>query len=328
MQATSADRDEAMPYRRCGRSGLRLPVLSLGLWYSFGDDFAVDGQRRILRRAFDLGIHHVDLADKYGRPDGTAEESFGRLLRTDLAGHRDELVISTKVGYPVWPGPYGSGGSRKHLLAGLDRCLRRMGVEYVDIFYSHRPDPESPLEETAEALSSIVRTGKARYVGISSYSPTDTGVLARMLAERGTPLLVHQERYSMLDRAVEDRLLDTVAALGVGCVAFSPLAQGILTGKYGDGVPVGSRATQGRSLSIDRVGAATLARVRSLAGIAARREQTLAQMALSWVLRDDRVTSLLLGVSNVAQLEENVAAKDLTTFSETELKEIDECLRA
>lgn len=325
---TAENRYEQVRYRRCGASGLRLPALSLGMWYSFGDDFTVDGQRQILRRAFDLGICHFDLADKYGRPDGSAEASFGRLLRMDLATHRDELVISTKAGHPMrtWPGPYGDGGSRKHLLAGLEQSLGRMGLDYVDIFYSHCPDPDTPLEETMGALSTAVRQGKALHPGISSYSVADTRRAAQILAELGTPLLVHQPSYSMLDRGIENSLLDTLGKLGIGCVTFSPLSQGVLSGKYSDGIPADSRAAQRRSLSIDKVGDATLARVRALADIAVRRGQTLAQMALSWALRDDRVTSLLMGVSSVGQLEENLAALDQPGFEDGELKEIDDCL--
>ncbi|GAA1988150.1 aldo/keto reductase [Catenulispora subtropica] len=315
-------------YRRCGASGLKLPALSLGLWYSFGDDFALDNQRSIICRAFDLGINHFDLADKYGRPDGSAEESFGRILRTELAAHRDELLISTKAGYPMWPGPYGGGASRKHLLAGLDQSLRRLGVDHVDVFYSHRPDPDTPIEETMLALSTAARQGKIRYPAISSYSPEGTRHAAQILHELGTPLLLHQPEYSMLNRGIERDLLDTVAELNIGCATFSPLAQGVLTGKYGDGVPDGSRAGQGRSLSLQKVGDETLARVRALRHVASRRGQSLAQLALSWALRDDRITSVIMGVSSVQQLDENFAAQKRAEFTDLELKEIDDCLSA
>ncbi|MFV2178448.1 L-glyceraldehyde 3-phosphate reductase [Actinomadura sp. LOL_016] len=317
------DRYEQIPYRRCGRSGLRLPAISLGLWHNFGDDRPVDVQRAILRRAFDLGVTHFDLANNYGPPYGSAETNFGRILREDLAPYRDEMVISTKAGYDMWPGPYGEWGSRKYLLASLDQSLRRMGVDYVDIFYSHRFDPETPLEETMGALDRAVRSGKALYAGISSYSPERTAEAAAILREMGTPLLIHQPSYSMLNRWIEGGLLDVLEAEGAGCIAFSPLAQGMLTGKYLDGVPAGSRASRGTSFSADLLTEENLRHVRTLHEIAAGRGQTLAQMALSWSLRDGRVTSALIGASSVAQLEENLAALDRLDFTADELAAID-----
>jgi len=317
------DRYEHMPYRRCGRSGLDLPEVSLGLWQNFGDDRPMDVQRAILRRAFDLGVTHFDLANNYGPPYGSAEINFGRLLREDLRPYRDELVISTKAGYDMWPGPYGDRGSRKYLLASLDQSLARMGLDYVDIFYSHRADPDTPLEETMGALATAVTSGRALYAGISSYSAERTAQAAAILRQLGTPLLIHQPSYSMLNRWVEDGLLDTLAAEGAGCIAFSPLAQGVLTGKYLAGVPAGSRASQGGSLTPDQLSEDNLARVSGLNEIARGRGQSLAQMALSWVLRDQRVTSALIGASSVEQLEENLAAAGQTGFSEDELAAID-----
>ncbi len=317
------DRYERMPYRRCGRSGLDLPAVTLGLWHNFGHDRPLDTSRAILRRAFDLGISHFDLANNYGPPYGSAEENFGRLLRQDLAPYRDELVISTKAGYDMWPGPYGDWSSRKYLLASLDQSLARMGLEYVDIFYSHRVDPDTPLEETMGALDSAVRQGKALYVGISSYSAQRTREAAAILHELGTPLLIHQPSYSMLNRWIEQGLLDALEELGVGCIGFSPLAQGVLTDKYLQGIPAGSRASRDDSLSPDQLTEQTLAKVAALNEIAARRGQSLAQMALAWTLRDPRMTSTLVGASSVAQLEANVAALDRLDFTPDELAEID-----
>jgi len=320
------DRYDSMTYRRTGRSGLDLPAISLGLWHNFGDDMPFDRQRDILRRAFDLGITHFDLANNYGPPYGSAETNFGRHLADDFAAYRDELVISTKAGYDMWPGPYGQGGGgRKYVLSSLDQSLRRMGLEYVDIFYSHRPDPTTPLEETMGALHSAVRSGKALYAGISSYSPQDTAKAAAILADLGTPLLIHQPSYSMLNRWVEtEGLLDTLEQVGAGCIAFSPLAQGMLTGKYLDGVPEGSRASQGKSLSSDLLSDEALDRIRTLNEIAKGRGQSLAQMALAWALRDPRMTTVLIGASSAGQLEQNVAALDNLSFSDDELWAIDE----
>jgi L-glyceraldehyde 3-phosphate reductase len=319
----AGDRYSRLPYRRCGRSGIMLPEVSLGLWQNFGDGKPVEDQRAILRRAFDLGVTHFDLANNYGPPYGSAEINFGRIMREDLRPYRDELIISTKAGYDMWPGPYGDHGSRKYLLASLDQSLSRMGLEYVDIFYSHRFDPDTPLEETMGALDTAVRSGRALYAGISSYSAERTADAVALLREMGTPLLIHQPSYSMLNRWIEGGLLDVLGREGVGCIAFSPLAQGVLTGKYLDGTPSGSRATQNGSLSSDQLAEPTLEHVRALAGIAAARGQSLAQLALSWALRDQRVTSVLIGASSVAQLEENLAASSNTTFSDDELAAID-----
>jgi L-glyceraldehyde 3-phosphate reductase len=318
------DRYESMQYRRCGRSGLLLPALSLGLWHNFGGDRPFETQRAIVRRAFDLGITHFDLANNYGPPYGSAEQNFGRLLATDLAPYRDELVVSTKAGYDMWPGPYGDRGSRKYLLASLDQSLGRMGLDYVDIFYSHRLDPDTPLEETMGALDSAVRAGKALYVGISSYNSERTRAAAAILRELGTPLLIHQPSYSMLNRwTEEDHLLDTLAEIGAGCIAFSPLAQGLLTDRYLNGVPADSRVATGGALTADMLTDERLSRVRALNEVAARRGQTLAQLAQVWALRDPRMTSLVIGASSVAQLEDNVAALRNTELSEAELAEID-----
>src|SRR5215211_755296 len=319
----ASDRYDAMPYRRCGRTGLQLPAVSLGLWHNFGDDKPIETQRAILRRAFDLGITHFDLANNYGPPYGSAEINFGRLFAEDFAPYRDELIISTKAGYDMWPGPYGEWGSRKYVLASLDQSLRRMGLDYVDIFYSHRFDPETPLEETVGALDAAVRQGKALYAGISSYSDQRTGEAAELLRALGTPLLIHQPSYSMLNRWIEPELLDALGELGVGAIVFSPLAQGLLTNKYLDGVPEGSRAAKPYSLSREQLNDETLAKLRGLAEIAERRGQTLAQMALAWTLRDPRVTSTLIGASSVAQLEENVGALRRLDFTADELAEID-----
>jgi L-glyceraldehyde 3-phosphate reductase len=316
--------DEKKPYRRCGRSGVKLPEVSLGLWQNFGDGSPLDAQRAILRRAFDLGVTHFDLANNYGPPYGSAEINFGRIMREDLRPYRDELIISTKAGYDMWPGPYGEWGSRKYLLASLDQSLRRMGLEYVDIFYSHRFDPDTPLEETMGALDSAVKSGRALYAGISSYSPERTLDAVSILRSLGTPLLIHQPSYSMLNRWIEGGLLDVLGSEGVGCIAFSPLAQGVLTGKYLNGIPEGSRASLNGSLSTSQLSEKTLAHVRALNEIAAARGQTLAQMAISWVLRDERVTSALVGASSVRQLEENLAAAGSTTFAAEEIARIDE----
>jgi L-glyceraldehyde 3-phosphate reductase len=321
--AAAAERYDRMPYNRTGRSGLLLPAISFGLWQNFGGERPFETSRAIVRRAFDLGVTHFDLANNYGPPYGSAEETFGELLRRDLAPYRDELVISTKAGYDMWPGPYGEWGSRKYLLASLDQSLRRMGLDYVDIFYSHRFDPETPLDETMGALDTAVRQGKALYVGISSYSANHTAQAAAILRELGSPLLIHQPSYSMLNRWIEEELLDTVEAGGVGCIAFSPLAQGMLTDKYLQGVPEGSRASLDGSLSPKLLTEQTLAKIRALGEIAAGRGQTLAQMAIAWTLRDPRMTSAVVGVSSVEQLEMNIGALDRRDFSEDELAEID-----
>jgi L-glyceraldehyde 3-phosphate reductase len=316
-------RYDVTPYRRVGRSGLKLPAVSLGLWQNFGGDRPLEAQREIVRRAFDLGVTHFDLANNYGPPYGSAEENFGRILATDLRGHRDELIVSTKAGWDMWPGPYGEFGSRKYLLASLDQSLRRMGLPYVDIFYSHRFDPDTPLEETLGALDTAVRQGKALYVGISSYSAERTWEAVRILRELGTPLLIHQPSYSLLNRWIEDGLLDVLGAEGVGCIVFSPLAQGVLTDRYLDGIPEGSRASRPGTMDRDQLNEATLDKVRALNDLAGRRGQSLAQMAIAWTLRDPRVTSALVGASSVAQLEANVAALDNLEFSDDELAEID-----
>jgi L-glyceraldehyde 3-phosphate reductase len=320
----AADRyADKMPYRRTGRSGLKLPEVSLGLWQNFGDASPIDTQRAILRRAFDLGVTHFDLANNYGPPFGHAEVNFGRIFAEDFRPHRDELVISTKAGYDMWPGPYGEWGSRKYLLASLDQSLRRMGLEYVDIFYSHRFDPDTPLEETIGALDTAVKSGRALYAGISSYSAERTRDAAEILRSLGTPLLIHQPSYSMVNRWIEGGLLDVLGEEGIGCIAFSPLAQGVLTGKYLNGIPEGSRASLNGSLSRDQLSDRTLAHVRNLNEIAAARGQSLAQMAISWVLRDQRVTSALIGASSVAQLEENLAAAGKAAFTPEEIAAID-----
>src|SRR5438309_549091 len=317
------ERYTRMPYRRTGRSGLLLPAISLGLWQNFGHDRPIERQRAIVRRAFDLGITHFDLANNYGPPYGSAEENFGRILKSDLAGRRDQLVISSKAGYDMWPGPYGIWGSRKYLLASLDQSLRRMGLDYVDIFYSHRFDPETPLEETMGALDAAVRQGKTLYVGISSYSAQKTREAAAILRELGTPLLIHQPSYSLLNRWIEPELLDALGELGVGCICFSPLAQGMLTDRYLDGVPAGSRASLDGTFSRSLLTDEALAKIRALNEIADRRGQTLAQMALAWTLRDERVTSALVGASSVEQLEQNVGALERLDFTADELAEID-----
>jgi L-glyceraldehyde 3-phosphate reductase len=319
----ATERYDRIPYRRCGRSGLLLPSLSLGLWQNFGGDRPLEASRAILRRAFGLGITHFDLANNYGPPYGSAEETFGRVLHDDLRPYRDELVISTKAGYDMWPGPYGEWGSRKYLLASLDQSLRRLGLEYVDIFYSHRFDPDTPLEETMGALDTAVRSGKALYAGISSYDAQQTTEAARILRELGTPLLIHQPSYSMLNRWIEPELLDTLEREGVGCIVFSPLAQGMLSDKYLDGVPQGSRASRDGSLSRGMITEQAVEKIRALNEIAQRRGQSLAQLALAWTLRDPRITSTLVGVSSLEQLEANVAALDNLELSDDELAEID-----
>jgi L-glyceraldehyde 3-phosphate reductase len=318
--------DGTMKYRRTGRSGLDLPVLSLGYWHNFGDDRPFEEQRAITRRAFDLGITHFDLANNYGPPYGSAEINFGRLVREDLRPYRDEIVVSTKAGWDMWPGPYGQGGGgRKYVLASLDQSLARLGLDYVDIFYSHRYDPTTPLEETARALDTAVRTGRALYVGISSYDAEHTREMAGLLRELGTPLLIHQPSYSMLNRWIEtEGLLDAVAEAGAGVIGFSALAQGLLTGKYLNGIPEGSRATQGKSLDPDTIDEAMVARLNALNDIASARGQSLAQLALAWALRDERVTSLVVGASSVKQLEQNVAALKNLELSDQELAAIDE----
>jgi L-glyceraldehyde 3-phosphate reductase len=322
--AAAPDRyDAKMPYRRCGRSGILLPEVSLGLWHNFGDERPIDTQRAIIRRAFDLGITHFDLANNYGPPYGSAEINFGRILREDLRPYRDELIISTKAGYDMWPGPYGEWGSRKYLLASLDQSLRRMGLEYVDIFYSHRFDPNTPLQETLGALDTAVKSGKALYAGISSYSAERTAEAAGIMRRMGTPILIHQPSYSMLNRWIEGGLLDMLGQEGIGCIAFSPLAQGVLTDKYLNGIPEGSRASRGDSLDTGQLTDATLSHVRALGAIASARGQSIPQLALSWALRDERVTSVLIGASSVAQLEENVAAAGHSRFTEEELTAID-----
>ena len=321
--APALHRYEEMQYRRSGRSGLQLPAISFGLWNNFGFDHPLENSRAIARRVFDLGITHFDLANNYGPPYGSAEETFGALFRQDLRPYRDELVISTKAGYDMWPGPYGEWSSRKYLLASLDQSLRRMGLEYVDIFYSHRFDPETPLEETMGALATAVHQGKALYVGISSYSARKTREAAAILRQLGTPLLIHQPSYSMLNRWIEPELLDTLEEEGVGCIGFSPLAQGMLTDRYLHGIPDGSRASRPSTLSPDLITEETMAKIRALNDLAAGRGQTLAQMALAWTLRDPRMTSTLIGASSVEQLEQNVAALERLDFSDDELAEID-----
>jgi L-glyceraldehyde 3-phosphate reductase len=320
------DRYETMQYRRCGRSGLKLPAVSLGLWHNFGADHPFATSREIVTRAFDLGVTHIDLANNYGVPAGSAEETFGRILDKDLRAHRDELIVSTKAGWGMWDGPYGDLGSRKYLLASLDQSLARMGLDYVDIFYSHRFDPDTPLEETMGALDAMVRQGKALYIGISSYTAEHTREAAAIAHELGTPVLIHQPSYSMLDRWIEPELLDAVGELGMGCIVFSPLAQGLLTDRYLEGIPEGSRAQANRFLSKDRVTDEVRVTVRALSEIATARGQSMAQLALAWTLRDPRVTSTLIGASSVVQLEQNVAALARLDFSEGELAAIDRIL--
>ena len=318
------DRYDSMTYRRSGRSGLRLPAISLGLWHNFGHGRQLDRQREIVRRAFDLGVTHFDLANNYGPPPGSAEENFGRLLTADLRPYRDELVISSKAGYDMWPGPYGEWGSRKYLLASLDQSLRRMGLEYVDVFYSHRFDPQTPLEETMGALDAAVRAGKALYVGISNYDSEQTTRAAEILRDLGTPLLINQPSYSMMNRWTErDRLLDTLDRVGAGCIAYSPLAQGLLTDRYLDGIPADSRVRTSVFLNESALDEQTMGRVRALGDVAARRGQSLAQLALAWTLRDPRMTSVIIGASSTAQLEANLGALGNLDFTSEELAEID-----
>ncbi len=317
------DRYGSMTYRRCGRSGLLLPAVSLGLWQNFGEDRPLDTQRAIVRRAFDLGITHFDLANNYGPPYGSAEANFGRILHDDFRDHRDELLISTKAGWDMWPGPYGDLGSRKYLVASLDQSLQRLGLDYVDIFYHHHFDPQTPLEESLGALHTAVVSGKALYVGISSYSDQRTAEAITILRQLGTPLLIHQPSYSMFNRWIEDRLLDVLGAEGVGCIAFSVLAQGLLSDRYLDGIPQGSRASRDGSLTADMLSDENLGRIRALNDIALGRRQSLAQMAIAWALRDPRVTSALIGASSVAQLEQNVTALDNLDFSADEIITID-----
>ena len=316
--------DGRMPYRRCGRSGLKLPVVSLGFWHNFGDDKPLETQRAIMRRAFDLGITHFDLANNYGPPFGSAEINAGRILAEDFADLRDELVISSKAGWDMWPGPYGDLGSRKYILASLDQSLDRLGLDYVDIFYHHRPDEETPLEESMGALATAVASGKALYVGISSYSPSRTRDAAAILREMGVPLLIHQPSYSMFNRWIEGGLLDALEEVGAGAITFSPLAQGVLTDRYLDGIPADSRAAQNKSLFGDHLSDENIDRVRALAAIAAERGQTMAQLAVAWTLRDPRVTSTLLGASSVKQLEDTAAAVNKLSFTDDELARIDQ----
>jgi L-glyceraldehyde 3-phosphate reductase len=320
----AADRYEKMTYRRAGRSGLQLPAISLGLWHNFGDGRPWDRQRDIVLRAFDLGVTHFDLANNYGPPAGSAEANFGRLLAADLRAHRDELVISTKAGYHMWNGPYGEWGSRKYLVSSLDQSLRRMGLDYVDIFYHHRPDPDTPIEETMGALDAVVRSGKALYVGISNYSSEQTEAAAAVLKDLGTPLLIHQPSYSILNRWIErDNLLDTLEEAGAGCIAFSPLQQGLLTDRYLSGIPDDSRVRTSVFLNESDLDNKTMARIHALNDIAKRRGQSLAQLALVWALRDRRMTSLIIGASSVSQLENNIAALDNPALSQEEVDEID-----
>lgn len=328
MYIAAADRYESMQYNRCGRSGVRLPAVSLGLWHNFGGVDVYENGRAIVRRAFDRGVTHFDLANNYGPPPGSAEENFGRMLRDDLRPYRDELVISTKAGYLMWPGPYGEWGSRKYLLASLDQSLKRLGLEYVDIFYSHRPDPDMPLEETMGALETAVRSGKALYVGLSNYSAEQTDRACDILDRLGVHCLIHQPKYSMFERWVESGLLDVLGKRGVGCIPFSPLAQGLLTNRYLDGVPEGSRASKPHGfLKRDQVTVEKIEKVKRLHALAQRRGQSLAQMALAWVLRDDRVTTVLIGASSVAQLDDNLACLAKRPFSGEELAEIEAILR-
>ena len=328
MYQPDPKRYDHMLYRRCGRSGIQLPAVSLGLWHNFGGVDAFENGRAMARRAFDLGITHFDLANNYGPPYGSAEETFGKILAKDLRPFRDELVISTKAGWDMWPGPYGDFGSRKYLVASLDQSLKRMGLDYVDIFYHHRPDPQTPIEESMGALDFIVRSGRALYAGISSYGPDDTRKAVQILRALGTPCLIHQPKYSMLDRWVEDGLLDTLAAEGVGCIVFSPLAQGLLTDRYLKGIPAGSRASKGVFLQPKDITAAKLAKIRRLDALAKKRGQTLAQMALAWVLRYETVTSALIGASRVEQIDDAVAALDKLDFSAKELAAIEGVLRS
>ena len=323
MYIASEQRYDTMQYRRCGKSGVRLPAISLGLWHNFGGADVFENSRAMLRRAFDLGITHFDLANNYGPPPGSAESNFSEILRLDFKPYRDELILSTKAGWDMWPGPYGDWGSRKYLLASLDQSLRRMGVEYVDIFYSHRPDPETPVEETMSALDQAVRSGKALYAGISSYNPAQTAAAVKILRELGTPCLIHQPKYSIFERWIEDGLLDVLGNEGIGAIAFTPLAQGLLTNRYLQGIPADSRASKAVFLKTSDITESRLAQIRALNELAARRGQSLAQMALAWVLRDERMTSALIGASRVEQIEQNVAALANLSFTAAELAGID-----
>jgi len=326
MYQANNNRYNAMQYNRCGRSGLKLPAVSLGLWHNFGGVDVFENGRAMLRRAFDMGITHFDLANNYGPPPGSAEENFGKYMAQDFRPYRDELIISTKAGYLMWPGPYGEWGSRKYLMASLDQSLKRMGLEYVDIFYSHRPDPDTPIEETMMALDQAVRSGKALYAGISNYPADMTREAARILRELGTPCLIHQPKYSMFERWVEDELLDVLETEGIGCIPFSPLAQGLLTDRYLNGIPDGSRAAKAWGFLKPNQVEPAIEKVRKLNEIAREREQSLAQMALAWILKDKRITSVLIGASSVKQLEDNIAALRFLTFSEAELNQIEEIL--
>ncbi len=323
MYIANEQRYDTMQYRRCGKSGLRLPAISLGLWHNFGGADVFENSRAMLRRAFDLGITHFDLANNYGPPPGSAESNFSDILRLDFKPYRDELILSTKAGWDMWPGPYGDWGSRKYLLASLDQSLKRMGVEYVDIFYSHRPDPETPVEETMSALDQAVRSGKALYAGISSYNPAQTAAAVKILRELGTPCLIHQPKYSIFERWIEDGLLDVLGNEGIGAIAFTPLAQGLLTNRYLQGIPEDSRASKAVFLKTSDITEGRLAQIRALNELAARRGQSLAQMALAWVLRDERMTSALIGASRVEQIEQNVAALANLSFTVEELAGID-----
>jgi L-glyceraldehyde 3-phosphate reductase len=318
--------DKPSLYRRCGRSGLKLPLISLGLWHNFGGVDVFENSRAIALRAFDLGVTHFDLANNYGPPPGSAEENFGKILAADLAAHRDELIISTKAGYHMWPGPYGEWGSRKQLLSSLDQSLRRLRLDYVDIFYHHRPDPDTPLEETLGALAHAVRSGKALYVGLSNYKPEETARAARILRDLGTPALIHQPSYSMFNRWIEPALLDVLATEGMGCIPFSPLAQGLLTNRYLNGIPEDARAAKNGFLKAERITPELLAKIQKLNALAQARGQSLAQMALAWTVRDPRVTTALIGASKVAQLEDNLKALDTLDFSSDELAQIDTIL--
>ncbi|MPQ46796.1 L-glyceraldehyde 3-phosphate reductase [Marinifilum sp. N1E240] len=329
MYKASEDRYNDMPYRRCGRSGLLLPAISLGLWHNFGHVDVYENYKQIIYQAFDRGVTHFDLANNYGPPPGSAEENFGKILKEDLKAYRDEMIISTKAGYKMWSGPYGEWGSRKYLIASLDQSLKRMGLDYVDIFYSHRPDPNTPLEETMMALDHVVRQGKALYVGISSYSPDKTREAARILRELGTPCLIHQPRYSMFDRWAEDGLLDTLEKDGMGAIAFSPLAQGMLTNKYIKGIPKDSRAAKSHGfLQKDQITDKLIEKVKALNDIAEKRGQSLAQMAIAWLLKDERVTSVLVGASSVNQLNQNIDSVNNLHFEVFELEEIEEILKS
>jgi L-glyceraldehyde 3-phosphate reductase len=326
LYIANEQRYDTMQYRRCGKSGVRLPAISLGLWHNFGGADVFENSRAMLRRAFDLGITHFDLANNYGPPPGSAESNFSEILRLDFKPYRDELILSTKAGWDMWPGPYGDWGSRKYLLASLDQSLKRMGVEYVDIFYSHRPDPETPVEETMSALDQAVRSGKALYAGISSYNPAQTAAAVKILRELGTPCLIHQPKYSIFERWIEDGLLDVLGNEGIGAIAFTPLAQGLLTNRYLQGIPADSRASKAVFLKTSDITESRLAQIRALNELAARRGQSLAQMALAWVLRDQRMTSALIGASRVEQIEQNVAALANLSFTAAELAGIDTIL--